>query len=102
MIAIPSPRPIDVDPNRNAVIFQPGDFDAPKINPIGDIDLDVTNVNKGSKGIVASGGILRGSDLLAFQAAGAQAAMLYSALVFRGPLAGALILREAERGDDRG
>jgi dihydroorotate dehydrogenase len=52
--------------------------------------------------IVASGGILRGSDLLAFQAAGAQAAMLYSALVFRGPLAGALILREAERGDDRG
>lgn len=48
--------------------------------------------------IVACGGILEGSDLLAAQAAGARAAMIYSALVFRGPLAGALILREAARG----
>lgn len=48
--------------------------------------------------IVACGGILDGSDLLAVQAAGARAAMVYSALVFRGPLAGALILREAARG----
>lgn len=48
--------------------------------------------------VVASGGILNGSDLLAFTAAGARAAMVYSALVFRGPLAPALIAREAERG----
>ena len=43
-----------------------------------------------------------GRDLLAFQAAGARAAMIYSALVFRGPLAGALILREARKGRRRG
>jgi dihydroorotate dehydrogenase len=48
--------------------------------------------------IVACGGILSGADLLAFEAAGARAAMVYSALVFRGPLAAALILREAEQG----
>jgi hypothetical protein len=30
-------------------------------------------------------------------AAGARAGMIYSALVFRGPLAGALILHEADR-----
>jgi len=48
--------------------------------------------------IIAGGGILDGSDLNAFKAAGARAAMLYSALVFRGPLAAALILREAEAG----
>ena len=52
--------------------------------------------------IVACGGILSGADLLAFQAAGARAAMIYSALVFRGPLAGALILREARKGRRRG
>lgn len=46
--------------------------------------------------IVASGGILDGADLMAFQSAGARAAMIYSALVFRGPLAAALILQEAE------
>ena len=51
--------------------------------------------------IVACGGILHGSDWLAFEAAGARAAMLYSALVFRGPLAGALILREAAQGGRR-
>ncbi|MFV2062282.1 MAG: hypothetical protein ACC726_02070 [Chloroflexota bacterium] len=51
------------------------------------VDLDV----------VACGGIMRGADLTAFQAAGARAAMIYSALVFRGPLAAALILRESER-----
>ena len=51
--------------------------------------------------IVACGGILDGGDLLAFEAAGARAAMLYSALVFRGPLAGALILREARKGRRR-
>jgi dihydroorotate dehydrogenase len=52
--------------------------------------------------IVACGGILSGRDLLAFQVAGARAAMIYSALVFRGPLAGALILREARTGRRRG
>jgi len=46
--------------------------------------------------IVGCGGILTGDDLRAFQAAGARAGMLYSALVFRGPLAAALILHEAE------
>lgn len=51
--------------------------------------------------IIAGGGILDGPDLLAFEAAGARAGMVYSALVFRGPLAAALILREAEgRGRD--
>ena len=49
--------------------------------------------------LIASGGILSGADWRAFQLAGARAAMLYSALVFRGPLAPALILREAMRGD---
>ena len=48
--------------------------------------------------IVGSGGILDGHDLRAFLDAGAKAAMVYSALVFRGPLAPALILREAARG----
>jgi dihydroorotate dehydrogenase len=47
--------------------------------------------------IVACGGILEGRDLHAFQSAGARAAMLYSALVWRGPLAPAHILREADR-----
>ena len=51
----------------------------------------------GAPDIVACGGILEGADLRAFMAAGARAAMIYSALVFRGPLAAALILREAER-----
>jgi dihydroorotate dehydrogenase len=46
--------------------------------------------------IVAAGGILAGADLQAFRAAGARAAMVYSALVFRGPLAGACILAEAD------
>ena len=40
----------------------------------------------------------RGATSRAFLDAGAKAAMLYSALVFRGPLAPALILREAGRG----
>jgi dihydroorotate dehydrogenase len=48
--------------------------------------------------IVGGGGILYGEDLLAFRAAGARAAMLYTAMVLRGPLAAALILREAEDG----
>ncbi len=47
--------------------------------------------------IVACGGILDGADWQAFRAAGARAAMLYSALVFRGPLAAAHILAEADR-----
>jgi dihydroorotate dehydrogenase len=47
--------------------------------------------------IVGSGGVLEGRDLAAFLDAGAKAAMLYSALVFRGPLAPALILREEAR-----
>jgi dihydroorotate dehydrogenase len=45
--------------------------------------------------VIASGGILTGADLVAFRRAGASAAMVYSALIFRGPLAPALILREA-------
>jgi dihydroorotate dehydrogenase len=48
--------------------------------------------------VVGSGGVLEGRDLAAFLDAGAKAAMLYSALVFRGPLAPALILRESARG----
>jgi dihydroorotate dehydrogenase len=47
--------------------------------------------------VVGSGGILEGAHLRAFVDAGAKAAMVYSALVFRGPLAAALILREAAR-----
>jgi dihydroorotate dehydrogenase len=47
--------------------------------------------------IVACGGIMSGADWQAFRAAGARAAMLYSALVFRGPLAAAHILAEADR-----
>ena len=49
--------------------------------------------------IVGGGGILGGGDLLAFRAAGARAVMLYTAMVLRGPLAAALILREAEEGE---
>jgi len=49
--------------------------------------------------IVGGGGILDGTDLRAFREAGARAAMLYTALVLRGPLAAALILREAEQGE---
>jgi dihydroorotate dehydrogenase len=48
--------------------------------------------------IVACGGILDGAHWRAFQDAGARAAMIYSAMVFRGPLAAALILREAGEG----
>ncbi len=51
----------------------------------------------GAPDIIACGGILDGGDLRTFQAAGARAAMLYSALVWRGPLAAAHILREAGR-----
>ena len=49
--------------------------------------------------IVGGGGILQGADLRAFRAAGARAAMLYTALVLRGPLAAALILQEAQEGE---
>lgn len=49
--------------------------------------------------IVGGGGILDGADLRAFRAAGARAAMLYTALVLRGPLAPALILHEVEEGE---
>lgn len=48
--------------------------------------------------IVGGGGILNGTDLRAFRSAGARAGMLYTAMVLRGPLAAALILREAEEG----
>jgi dihydroorotate dehydrogenase len=51
--------------------------------------------------IVGGGGILHGADLRAFRAAGARAAMLYTALVLRGPLAAALILQEADEGGPR-
>ncbi|MBK8020073.1 MAG: hypothetical protein IPK19_01295 [Chloroflexi bacterium] len=49
--------------------------------------------------IIGGGGILTGAHLRAFQNAGASAAMIYSALVFRGPLAAALILNELEKGN---
>lgn len=52
--------------------------------------------------IVGCGGILEGAHLRSFRTAGARAVMVYSALVFRGPLAAALILREADRGDGHG
>jgi dihydroorotate dehydrogenase len=58
--------------------------------------IDVSGL---SLDIVGGGGILEGTDLLAFRAAGARAAMLYTALVLRGPLAAALILREAQEGE---
>jgi dihydroorotate dehydrogenase len=58
--------------------------------------IDVSGL---SLDIVGGGGILDGTDLRAFRAAGARAAMLYTALVLRGPLAAASILREAERGE---
>ena len=48
--------------------------------------------------IVGGGGIIVGTDLRAFRTAGARAGMLYTAMVLRGPLAAALILREAEEG----
>ncbi len=58
--------------------------------------IDVSGL---SLDIVGGGGILHGTDLLAFRAAGARAAMFYTAMVLRGPLAPALILREAEEGE---
>ena len=58
--------------------------------------IDVSGL---SLDIVGGGGILDGTDLRAFRAAGARAAMLYTALVLRGPLAAALILRESEEGE---
>ena len=58
----------------------------------------IVAATEGELDIVAGGGILDGADWTAFEAAGARAAMVYSALVFRGPLAAALILREAEQG----
>jgi dihydroorotate dehydrogenase len=61
---------------------------------------DVISRRGASIDIVGCGGILDGADLRAFQAAGARAGMIYSALVLRGPLAGALILHEADRRTD--
>ncbi len=45
--------------------------------------------------LIACGGLLTGADYRAACAAGASAAMIYSALVFRGALASALILHES-------
>ena len=45
--------------------------------------------------IIGCGGIFNGSDLQAFQNAGAKAAQYWSALVFRGPNAATLIARES-------
>ena len=47
--------------------------------------------------IIGGGGILNGSDLQAFQNAGAKAAQYWSALVFRGPNAPTLIARESKQ-----
>ena len=49
--------------------------------------------------IIGCGGILNGSDLQAFQNAGAKATQYWSALVFRGPNAPTLIAREAQSRD---
>ena len=49
--------------------------------------------------IIGCGGVLHGSDLQAFQNAGAKAAQYWSALVFRGPNAPTLIAREAQSRD---
>ena len=49
--------------------------------------------------IIGCGGILNGSDLQAFQNAGAKAVQYWSALVFRGPNAPTLIAREAQSRD---
>jgi dihydroorotate dehydrogenase len=59
---------------------------------------EVITRNGAELDLVGCGGILNGDDLRAFQAAGARAGMIYSALVFRGPLAGALILHESGAG----
>ena len=58
--------------------------------------LDTRRPAESSVSRIGGGGILDGTDLRAFRAAGARAAMLYTAMVLRGPLAAALILREAE------
>ena len=47
--------------------------------------------------IIGCGGILNGSDLQAFQNAGAKAAQYWSALVFRGPNAPTFITRESKQ-----
>ena len=47
--------------------------------------------------IIGCGGILNGSDLQAFQNAGAKAAQYWSSLVFRGPKALTLIARESKQ-----
>ena len=47
--------------------------------------------------IIGCGGILNGSDLQAFQNAGAKAAQYWSALAFRGPNAPTLIARESKQ-----
>lgn len=47
--------------------------------------------------IIGCGGIFNGSDLQAFQNAGAKAAQYWSALVFRGPNAPTLIAHESQR-----
>ena len=47
--------------------------------------------------IIGCGGIFNGSDLQAFQNAGAKAAQYWSALVFRGPNAPTLIARESRQ-----
>ena len=55
-----------------------------------------TTLQNLSLDIIGCGGILTGSDLQAFQNAGAKAAQYWSALVFRGPNAPTLIAREAQ------
>lgn len=47
--------------------------------------------------IIGCGGIFNGSDLQAFQNAGAKATQYWSALVFRGPNAATLIARESKQ-----
>ena len=47
--------------------------------------------------VVGCGGVSEGADLCAFLEAGASAVQYWSALVFRGPLAPALIANEARQ-----
>ncbi len=49
--------------------------------------------------IIACGGVLDGASLRAYQRLGAQAAQYWSALVFRGPFAAAIIESELEKHD---
>jgi dihydroorotate dehydrogenase len=60
----------------------------------------LAGTSEGMIDLIACGGILNGRDFRSACAAGAKAGMIYSALVFRGLLAGGVILREASMTPD--